>query len=423
MRFKNGLRLISLLLLCACLCAMLGGCVLKLDDDKYMTREEVEALLDQSMVGNVTVEGGDNYDVTIEGAESANVLAAAKGVLSTVSISCYFEYSTGYGPSYSSQKTENRKGAGVIYRLDKEQGDAYIITNYHVVYEQNANTVGHISQAIYAELYGMEGCGMEMACEYIGGSMLYDLAVLKINGSRILAESNAVAVSLADSGEASVLDTAIAIGNPEGDGISATVGYVNVDSEYIEILGVDEKTRITLRVMRIDTPVNHGNSGGGLFNDKGELIGIVNAKTEDSSVENIGYALPSSLVTGVVDNIIYYCDGTDVSCVRRAVVGISLDVEKYYTEYDVETGRVHKRETVKIASVTSGSVSEVRLLAGDIINAVVIDGVRYEADRMYKVTECMLNARVGSKVVFEITRAGFDVSVEVPITEGCLKDY
>ena len=420
---EKPMRSLLAIILVVSVLMTLTGCVVRVDSDEYMTREQVDALLKQSMIGNVTVEGGDNYNVNIDGAENANMLAAAKGVLSAVSITCYFEYKTGYGPSYSSQKTENRKGAGVIYKLDKEQGDAYIITNYHVVYEESANTEGHISKRIYAELYGMENCGMEISCEYVGGSMLYDLAVLKVDGSRIIAESNAVAASVGDSGEVSVLDTAIAIGNPEGDGISATVGYVNVDSEYIDLVGVDNKTKITLRVMTIDTAVNHGNSGGGLFNDRGELIGIVNAKTVDSSVENIGYALPSSLVRAVVENILYYCDGTDTTSVRRALVSINLDVEKYYTVYDTETGRVHKKEIVRIASVTPGGAAEMRLLSGDIIRAVVIDGVRFEADRMHKVTECMLYARVGSSVVFEITRAGVEMNVTIPVSEAMLTDW
>ena len=59
-----------------------------------------------------------------------------------------------------------------------------------------------------------------------------------------------------------------------------------------------------MRVIRVDTAVNPGNSGGGLFNSKGELIGIVNAKIISSDVENIGYAIPSSVAINVADNII-----------------------------------------------------------------------------------------------------------------------
>lgn len=416
-------RSVALLLVAISLCLMLSGCVLKFDEDKYMTRDEVEDLIGESMIGNVTVEGGDNFNINIEGGDNPNVIAAAKGLLSAVSVSCHFEYKSGYGSSYTGTTTETQKGAGVIYRLDKETGDAYIITNFHVVYDPASNTVGHISKSIYAELYGMEDCGKEIACEYVGGSMYYDLAVLKVNGSRILAESNAVAVTPTKSPDVSVLDTAIAIGNPEGEGISATVGYVNVDSEYIDLRAADGKTNITIRVMRIDTAVNQGNSGGGLFNEKGEIIGIVSAKTSASSVENIGYAIPFSLVQGVVENVLYHCDGTEFDCVRRAMVGVNVGTLERYTEVDTETGKVYKREVVAITGVTVGGVAEGRLLIGDVVNSVTIDGVTYVCDRAYKLPECMLHARVGSTVVFDVVREGVSMQVTLPITEATLTDW
>lgn len=418
-----GIRIFVTLILVLSLSLGMTGCVLKFDEDKYMTREEVENLIDDSMVGDVTVEGGDTVNVTINGAQNPNVAAAAKGLLSTVSVSCYFEYDSGYGPNYTTSRTETRKGAGVIYRLDKERGDAYVITNYHVVYEHSSGTKGHISDSMYIELFGMENCGKEIYCEYVGGSLYFDIAVLKITNSRILAESNAVAATFASSDEVCVLDTAIAIGNPEGGGISATVGYVNVDSENIELLAADEKTAITIRVMRIDTAVNEGNSGGGLFNAEGNLIGIVNAKTSSDEVENIGYAIPSDLVKSVTENILYHCDETAVTCVKRCVVGLRVGAAEKYTEYDTETGRIYKKEVVEITGVTSGSASDGLLSVGDVIRSVEIDGVVYEADRTHKATECMLNARVGSTVVFNITRGGVDMSVTVPITDATVTDW
>jgi len=420
---KRSARAVALITLLACITACFTGCMFTVGGDKYMTREEVESLIDQSMLGDITVEGGDNFTVNIEGADKPNVIAAAKGLLSSVSVSCYFEYSSGYGPSYTGSKTEMREGAGVIYRLDKNKGDAYIITNYHVVYEASATTKGRISDSMYIELYGMEDCGKEIACEYVGGSMYYDIAVLKVEGSRIIAESNAVAAEFADSSDVCVLDTAIAIGNPEGDGISATVGYINVDSEIIEMLASDEKTVILVRVMRIDTPVNHGNSGGGLFNDKGQLIGIVNAKTDSTEVENIGYALPSTLVASVVKNILDNCNGDTVTSVQRCMLGIAVGIKDKYTEYDTETGRLHKKEQVIVTSVKSNGAADGKIQEGDIIRAIRIDGMLYEVDRTFKATETMLNARVGSLVVVYLTRGGNEIEVTVPITAECVTEW
>ncbi len=403
----------------------LTACFYNYKSDDYMTREQVEELLEKSMVGNVSVEGGDTYQITIEG-EGGNVTAASKGLLSAVSVTCNFKmnYSSTFGPQFSSSVREfSTVGSGVIYSIDKERGDAYIITNYHVVYDGRANTYNHISNDIYVELYGQEAGGYEIRAEYVGGSMKYDLAVLKVTGSRILAESNAVAVAFADSSEVAVLDTAIAIGNPESGGLSVTVGHVNVDSEYITIEGADGTTSIELRVMRIDTAVNHGNSGGGLFDSQGRLIGIVNAKMSDSAVENIGYAIPADLVRYVTDNILYYCDGTDSESVQRCLVGITVGASDYYTEYDVESGRVYKRESVVIATVSDNGAAAGLLKVGDIVRGVSVDGVTYTCDRMYVAVECMLNARVGSEVVFHITRDGADMDVTLELDESTLSSW
>ena len=248
--------------------------------------------------------------------------------------------------------------------------------------------------------------------------MNYDLAILKVEGSRVLAESNAIEVEFADSNNVAVLDKAIAVGNPEDLGISATLGYVNVDSEYIKIEGADGMTEIEVRVMRIDTAVNSGNSGGGLYDASGRLIGIVNAKYADS--ENIGYAIPSNLVKYITDNVIYYCDGKNNENVVRAQIGITVGANALYTVYDTETGKVHKRETVIVSKIDAKGLAYGKLAVGDVINSITIDGVEYDATRMFVVTECLFNARAGSVVVINITRGGVEKNVEITITESSM---
>ena len=228
----------------------------------------------------VTVEKVEQVDgITINSSYSPNVLAATKALLSAVTVTCRFEKLTtaGIKEGYST-------GSGVIFKLDKANGDAYVITNHHVVYDETSNTKNRISPDINLFLYGQEYADYKIPATYVGGSMQYDLAVLKVSASQVLMKSNAIAAEFADSDSVSVLDLAIAIGNPEGETLSATVGYVNVDSEEIDNPAIEKtqnssgNTLNTLRVMRIDAAVNHGNSGGGLFNEKGQLIGIVNAK-------------------------------------------------------------------------------------------------------------------------------------------------
>lgn len=373
----------------------------------------------------INVTGGDNYNVNINAGSQGNVLAASKALLSAVSIECVFEriqYSGWYGQTTS---TVTSRGSGVIYKLDKNAGDAYVITNYHVVYDAYSKTQNHISDDITLRLYGQEAEGYEIPATYIGGSMNYDLAVLKVDGSEVLMKSNAMAVSFANSDEVSVLETAIAIGNPEGKGISATVGCVNVDSEYITLSmsDADSSTAFQLRVMRIDAAVNGGNSGGGLFNAYGELIGIVNAKMSSNTVDNIGYAIPSNVVLAVANNIIDYCDGTEKECVYRCIVGINVTAEESYTEYNAETGKIIKKEKVGISVIGTNSPINDKLEVGDVINSITIAGKKYEVFRIHHVVDSMLNARVGDTVVFNVTRGTQTFEVTVNITESLLTPY
>ena len=430
MKRKLLLALLSITLIFSTV-AMSSCYVVDLDDirgdasgEDYMTKQEVEKLIAGIEAGELTVNSGDNYNVSIESDSGANLLAASRGLLSAVSITCSFEvvHNSYFGNNHTTSETS--AGAGVIYSLDKDKGDAYIITNYHVVYCKGASTQNDISDDIDVFLYGMEYAEYAIPASYVGGSPNYDIAVLRIEGSEVLRGSNAMAASFADSNKTSILETAIAIGNPEAKGISATVGSVNVDSETITMNSMDGSGTIALRVLRIDAAVNGGNSGGGLFNDKGEIIGIVNAKMSDSTVDNIGYAIPSNIAKYVADNIIYY-DNQNLSndTVKRILIGINVGIKRAYTVYDTETGKVHKMEDVRISSVSAGGAAEGKLSVDDVIKAVTVDGVKYDIVRTFNVIDVMLTVRQSSSVVFHIERGGAAMDVEIDVGGIQLKDY
>ncbi|MBE6645900.1 MAG: trypsin-like serine protease [Ruminococcaceae bacterium] len=256
---------------------------------------------------------------------------------------------------------------------------------------------------------------------YVGGSMSYDIAVLKVEASTVLMASNARAVDVADSNGVTILDTAIAIGNPGGGGLSATVGCINVDSENIAVKFETQSgsVSVSLRVMRTDAAVNSGNSGGGLFNDSGELIGIVNAKDADTTTDNIGYAIPSNVAKAIADNAIYYSDGT----VKRCMLGITVGVKSYSTDYDTESGKIIKLEEILVTELTENAAVKGYLKAGDVINSITVDGVTHEVSRIFHVVDSMLAARVGSSVTVNITDADGTRDVLIPITENMLTVY
>ena len=412
---QKALKLVALILVAVTSMLSLSSCMYLLSSgsSEYMTEEEIRDLIAGSMSGDVTIGEVKDYDITINASGDRNLIAATKGVLSAVSVVCKFNITTGFG---SQTTSASAAGAGVIYKLDKAEGDAYIITNYHVVYESRSKTANKISNNINVYLYGMEDDAYAIPATFVGGSMTQDLAVLKVENSRILAESNAMEVEFADSDKVSILDTAIAIGNPEGGGISATVGCINVDSEEIQMYASDGMTKIKLRLLRIDTAVNSGNSGGGLFDDSGKLIGIVNAKIAADGIDNIGYAIPSNIVKGVADNIIHYCDTTTKENPYKYYIGITMDKSAMYTVYDEETGRVHKREDVTVASVTAGSLSDGKLEVGDVLKSITIDGVKYEINRKFQITDRMFSVYENSVVVIEVLRGETPITVEFTFT-------
>lgn len=363
---------------------------------------------------SITASGGN--DITIEGSSSNIAYAAAKGLLSSVRIICTSS-SSWYGSSGSA-------GSGVIYKLDKELGNALIITNYHVVYDSNSTgRQNKISGNINVYLYGSETSDMAIEAYYVGGSMYYDIAVLYVEDSDIIRNSSAEAADIANSDKLHPGETAIAIGNPENGGISVSNGIISKESEYITMTSVDNTAEISMRVVRVDTAVNSGNSGGGLFDDKGDLIGIVNAKSVESGVENIGYAIPSNVARAVADNIIYYCaDGTNKS-VMRAIVGIAVEVSSSKALYNAEEGLVDIVETIRVAEVTGGSLSQGHLAVGDTLVSVNVGGKTTAVTRQHHIIDAMLDARVGDTVTFEVIRNGNTVTESFVITEGCLTEY
>ena len=365
---------------------------------------------------------GDNIinNIVIEG-ESGNLVYAINSSLrSAVSVYCNFETSSLGGSATSA-------GSGVIYELDGKNGSAFIITNYHVVYESSSKTSNKISDDIFIMLYGMEYSDYAIPATYVGGSMNYDIAVLYVENNDILKNAynrgSVAEATIANSDNIVVGETTIAIGNPEMYGISATTGIVSVDSEHIDMTASDGRTSVSFRVIRTDTAVNSGNSGGGLFNAKGELIGIVNAKISSSDVENIGYAIPSNVARAIADNIIDYCFNKDCETVMRGLLGVTVVTASVYTEYDAESGVMKKYESIKINSVNKGGLADGILEAGDIVKTLKIGEKEIEITRQYHLIDAMLDVRVGDKITLEIERNGEPKTVTTTITESCLSAY
>ena len=304
-------------------------------------------------------------------------------------------------------------GSGVIYQIDREKGDAYIITNQHVVYDD-----GEVSSNIKIYLYGMVLETYAIKAEYIGGTTAYDIAVLKISGSEILKNSYARAANLGKSANVRVFDTVYAVGNPEASGFSATPGIVSVRSENLELTGADGQL-VNIRVMRIDAAVNHGNSGGGLYDTQGRLIGIVSAKTQGTDVDNMGYAIPIDLVKNVAENILYHCDGKTMIKLNRALLGITISAKVIGPVIDANNSLLDGAR-VQVMEISESSLAYGKVQVDDIVNSITVDGVKVMATEVYVVPEHMLTARVGSVIVMNITRGNQTFDISFTITENAI---
>lgn len=331
--------------------------------------------------------------------------------LKVVSIQCGF-----------SGSTSKSLGAGVIYSLDKNSGDAIIITNYHVVYNENSTTKKNaVANDIKAYVYGSEyeGSPYEIDCAFEGGSTTYDLAVLSVTGSDAVKKANISAVKIADSDDVTLGETVYAIGNPKGSGISVSAGVVSVVSERISLTDVYGSSNV-MRVMRFDAPVSPGNSGGGLFNAKGELIGIVNAKSVVTNVDGVNYAIPANVIKSAMRHFINECVGKKQTYITKPVLGVTLAEENSVAVYDTETGKVNIESQVTITEIANDSVAKGVLEVGDRILSVKYQENDYEIVRSHTIIDLTLGAFSGDEMIYTVLRDGKTLEKTITITEKCL---
>ncbi|MED3727255.1 S1C family serine protease [Priestia endophytica] len=181
--------------------------------------------------------------------------------------------------------TETGAGSGVIY---KKSGDyAYIVTNHHVV-----------DGASQVEVQVSEGTRLQ--AKVVGSDELTDLAVLRIDGSKV----NSVA-ELGDSSKLTLGEPAIAIGNPLGflEG-SVTEGIISSTNRTIPVdTNGDGQEDWQSEVIQTDASINPGNSGGALINIDGQVIGINSSKIAQDEVEGIGFAIPMNVAKPIIEDL------------------------------------------------------------------------------------------------------------------------
>ena len=332
--------------------------------------------------------------------------AASFAINSIVSVVSNFTVTTTIRDFWSGRtqtRTQEAKsaGSGVIIEDDKESGVAYIVTNYHVIYYVNGDS--QISKDIYVYLYGMEYDNFKIKAEYVGGSMTYDIAVLKIE-SDIYKDSGAYKATIGNSSNLKIGSDVVAIGNPEAQGISVTKGIISVPSETITMTASDESTKLDFRVIRIDAAVNSGNSGGGLFNPDGELIGIVNAKSVDESIEGMCYAIPINVAYAIATKIISTCDGINTTTIKKVSLGADYAIISSKAIYDetTKTTSIFQQIMIKDVNILSGAYNILK--AQDIIINITYNDVTYPITNIYSIDDVLLKCNKGDTIDLYISR-------------------
>lgn len=336
-------------------------------------------------------------------------------LLSSVSITSTFTITTSSMFGGTQTSTSTSSGSGVIYEINKESGSAYIITNYHVVYSNYQTSNNGISTNISCYIYGYESSDYAISATYIGGTITYDLAVLKIEGSDLLKSSSCQAVTIS-SDDLYDGQTVFATGNNQGKGLSTNSGKISQTYESSKYtIG---NTTVSMYLIRHDVAINEGNSGGGLFNESGELIGIVNCKKESTGVEGMCYAIPYNIVSTIVEKAInnYTTNGT--TTLTRCLLGVTYSESANGIYYDETTATYHEQNKITIKTLTTGTDADGILAVGDIVTSITLNNKTYEIKNGNDFLCAILAANVGDTVTLAITRDGVSQTVNVTFTSS-----
>ena len=267
-----------------------------------------------------------------------DVASSAMPSLVAISTTTVEEVETFFGTT--SQEVP-ASGTGVI--VGQNDDELLIATNNHVVSGATSLSVSFIDdETVEGQIKGTDADN--------------DLAVVAVKLSDIKDETKSqikIAV-MGNSDDLEVGDQVVAIGNALGTGQSLTSGYISAKDRTIS--SQDESTGETITsegLIQTDAAINPGNSGGALLNMNGEVIGINSAKLASTEVEGMGYAIPVSRVSDIIENLMNEQTRTKVAAEDQGTIGIKcLDVSSQIQQaYNMPAG-------VYISEVTSGSAAE-----------------------------------------------------------------
>ena len=309
-----------------------------------------------------TTEGTGSSDTSSSSADSSGASGAAEGTVADVAANCMpslvtistmsvEEMQSFFGGSQKYQV--QGAGSGVI--IGQNDSELLIATNNHVVSGATSLSVGFIDETVVeANIKGTDADN--------------DLAVVAVQTSDIPEDTQKQlkVATIGSSDDLALGDQIVAIGNALGYGQSVTAGYVSAKNRTLE-LSDGTNTFTSTDLIQIDAAINSGNSGGALFNMKGELVGINEAKSSSTSsgatVDNMGYAIPIDKAEPILEQLMTEETKIAYSEDEQGYLGITATnvTSEYSQMYDMPEG-------VGITSVVKGGPAEQGgLQKGDII--------------------------------------------------------
>ena len=340
------------------------------------------------------VETTKTSTATKGGTEITKVVAEVKNaVVSVINKQSTSRNSLSGTQQSSGELATASEGSGVIYK--NENGYAYIVTNYHVIAKSQ-------------ELEVLLADGTREKAELVGSDQWTDLAVIRIANTNV-----STVAEFANSDDVEVGQTAIAIGSPLGSefATSVTQGIVSATNRSVATdVDGDGQEDWVVTAIQTDAAINPGNSGGALINSAGQVIGINSMKISKSSVEGMGFAIPSNEVVSIIKQL------EENGKITRPALGISMVNLSSVNTRVVQQLNLPSGVTggVVIAEVDSkGSAKAAGLQPYDVI--VEMDGQKIQG--IQNLRKVLYSHKVGDKMEVTYYRNGQKQTTTISLTE------
>ena len=373
---------VALCLVCALLGGVVGGVVPGLLKTETPT-EQSPTSGDGTVINQVSSTGNPVSTKLVTAGEelTATEIYYDLALSQVVGVRTEITYTNFWGYTSSSAVS----GSGFII-----SSDGYILTNYHVI--EDAVKGGYDVQVLTYD-------GTQYIADIIGYEEDNDVAVLKIDGTGFKA------ATIGDSDSMKVGEVVYAVGNPLGElEYTMTDGIVSALDREISTYDSDTRTYTNINMFQISAAINQGNSGGPVYNSRGEVIGIASAKYSDTGVESLGFAIPINDAVKIAKDLISDGYVRGKASLGITVGSVSASAAQYY---GLVQGAI-------VNTVQSGSAAE---KAGLQPSDIIVEMDSYEITSQDDLVAAKKNYNAGNTATLRVYRGGSYVELTITFDE------